>query len=469
MILIFKHNFFKALIMFFYCYSGFAQIVQGNIIDLNNEPIPFATIQLKNSNRSVASNENGKFGIYIPEDILTPELIISALGYSNVEIKVIKKTKKIEVKLSPSIIELSEVVVTNRKKLTANDIVRNAFLNYTLNFPNAPFVSKGFIRHTERTKSKYKYLVEAAVEKYDPGFQFNNDFIKSHVVSIKNNIDNRILDTLILYKRYLHEKKNISSRKAWHKTTSLNGVPMSEKIKAIRYHDRHLTLNYKNLRAPFLLTLFGHLDIIRDYGHNKKSSFRLRRIFKNYEFTIKEIVSYEGVPYYRIKFQSTKHFAKDRSVLGWILINKKNYKIKEIKRIKLDTGKFAALSMLNSGTKLIYIQNIKYKDIHGKMYPYYISFKVPKQNRSALRINKVEEDQLYYYSHEEVLFTNFTTDESKIKESKQKVWDDKLFKPFVYNPKFWSNYDILLESEYEKQMRKDLESDIMKRKKTYPK
>ncbi len=80
----------------------------GYVTEGNNVPVQGATISIKNSSESVASDVNGKFTISIPGNAA---LVITAIGYKTQTIDVSGKTN-ITVKLAEDISKLDEVVVT---------------------------------------------------------------------------------------------------------------------------------------------------------------------------------------------------------------------------------------------------------------------------------------------------------------------------------------------------------------------
>ncbi len=102
-----------------------------------------------------------------------------------------------------------------------------------------------------------------------------------------------------------------------------------------------------------------------------------------------------------------------------------------------------------------YKVNLKYIEYDGKMYLNYFSCDVPKSlaNLAFLSKNKAE----YYYTKQEILFTEIVTDKKVIDANLQKEWYDNLFSPRPYNKEFWKNYTILLESKEQQKLIQDLE------------
>ena len=105
---------------------------------------------------------------------------------------------------------------------------------------------------------------------------------------------------------------------------------------------------------------------------------------------------------------------------------------------------------------------IEYED---KMYPNYIYYETPKLVNVGLKptgkISKEEEERYnkeerYYYTVQEILFSEIIVDKAQIQEALQEKWDPDIFASKPYNKDFWNNYNILLESEEDEQLIEDL-------------
>ncbi|HEY0045354.1 MAG TPA: DUF5686 family protein [Flavobacterium sp.] len=105
----------------------FAQTkVSGIVVDVSNQPIPFANVQFKNSNEGIVTNEDGRF--YIESAITQTALIVSYSGFTEREVTLSKQViydLKIQLKEGE---QLKEVVVfsgkTSKKNNPAIDILR---------------------------------------------------------------------------------------------------------------------------------------------------------------------------------------------------------------------------------------------------------------------------------------------------------------------------------------------------------
>ena len=67
----------------------------------------------------------------------------------------------------------------------------------------------------------------------------------------------------------------------------------------------------------------------------------------------------------------------------------------------------------------------------------------------------------HYFSKQEILFTEITTNKEKVnKLILNKVWNNDLFSPRSYNEQFWDNQTILLESKEQKKLIEDLQKKV---------
>ena len=105
---------------------------------------------------------------------------------------------------------------------------------------------------------------------------------------------------------------------------------------------------------------------------------------------------------------------------------------------------------------------MEYKD---KMYPSYIYYETPKLVNVGLRSGanvsdaekeRYNKEERYYYTVQELLFSEIILDKETIKTTLQGKWDMDIFSPKPYNKAFWKNYNVLLESEEDEELIEDL-------------
>jgi hypothetical protein len=134
------------LVAFFVSILSSAQI-KGVVLDSATRlSIPYVSIWVENGNNGTTSEENGKFELNVSEKSKT--LLFSALGY---EKKTVAISKEMQVELTPSTIELQEVVISKRfgnKQIEIGE-TDNSFLQA---YENGPRLDIKFFPY----QSKYK-------------------------------------------------------------------------------------------------------------------------------------------------------------------------------------------------------------------------------------------------------------------------------------------------------------------------
>ena len=111
-------NIVFAVLIIILNFLGYAQNIKMNglIIDSNTkEPVEFVNIGILNKNKGTVSNQKGRFNIEVLKKFLKDSLTISHINYYPVKI-LIKQFKNKTIYLDSKTIELSEVIVSNKKK-----------------------------------------------------------------------------------------------------------------------------------------------------------------------------------------------------------------------------------------------------------------------------------------------------------------------------------------------------------------
>ncbi len=119
----------KLLLAYLLLFAGFISAqtkVSGIVVDVSNQPIPFANVQFKGSNEGIVTNEDGRF--YIESDKTYTALVVTFTGFSDKEVPLTKQVNynfKVVLKEGE---ELKEVVIytgkTSKKNNPALDILR---------------------------------------------------------------------------------------------------------------------------------------------------------------------------------------------------------------------------------------------------------------------------------------------------------------------------------------------------------
>src|SRR5688572_13971946 len=84
------------------------KVISGKITDAQNNPLVGATVNVRSSNNSVQTDQNGNFSITVPNE--NAKLVISYVGYFSQTIDANKVNTSIQ--LQEDRTNLSEVVVT---------------------------------------------------------------------------------------------------------------------------------------------------------------------------------------------------------------------------------------------------------------------------------------------------------------------------------------------------------------------
>ena len=100
------------------------------------------------------------------------------------------------------------------------------------------------------------------------------------------------------------------------------------------------------------------------------------------------------------------------------------------------------------------------------MFPKYVYYETPKLvnvgDRSSDRNLKEKEElerdreEQFYYTVQEIVFTEIIQEPELVQEALQDTWSADIFLSRPYNANFWKNYNVLLESEEEEKLIKDL-------------
>ena len=139
--------------------------IKSKLVDATtSQPIPFASIYLKNTSIGTTSNTDGYFVFHIPERYKSNFGVISAIGYASITNRPNTFIENGRILLSPKINKLDEVLVTASKDkvLSAKEIVRRAYKNIENNYPDEPYILEGFLRDLQKEDSTYVEYLECA-------------------------------------------------------------------------------------------------------------------------------------------------------------------------------------------------------------------------------------------------------------------------------------------------------------------
>lgn len=151
--------------------------LKGRILNgETNEPLPFATVSIPESQTGVISNEFGEFQYHIPANFENRTVMITYIGYKPVQIRVSEiETGKLRIfRMEEQAKALPQVEVKGTgNKINAVNIVRKAIVRIRKNYATEKTLLYGYYRDYASPVGThaYKNLIEAALVIEDRGFQ----------------------------------------------------------------------------------------------------------------------------------------------------------------------------------------------------------------------------------------------------------------------------------------------------------
>ena len=440
-------------------------VLEGKVVDFATfEALESASVYVKNSTIGTISNSDGKFSLVVPGKWASDTLVISSIGYKSMKFMVSQFDGSEDVFLEEDIASLDEVLlIAETRPKTGNDIVLRAIEELEDNLPEGPYLQKGFLRHKERNKRQYKWLIESALTVYDSSFASgaaNNLMV--NVDEIRKSYDLREVDSLFAYTSYLKSKGYEIDRR--YQKLDRDTIETQSLINAIRWNDK---------RINGLDKLFqGQLNLVRNV--NTKNALFGPDVLKNHQFTLDTVLVDDGQKVYKIRIDKSSDYVgldtrnaynEGFEANGWLYINWDNY---AIKKIEYELVAASEIQIRRSRSLFDTLVNHKllmtYREFEGKMYPNYIYYETPKLvnigNRSSDRKKEEEtkesKEEQFYYTVQEILFTEVVLDSLKVQQASMQNWSDDIFQNRPYNEAFWKSYNVLLESEEEEQLIEDL-------------
>lgn len=459
-----KRNYFFTLLIFFIGATTFAQSeLKGKVADfLTYQSIESASVYIKNTTVGSITNTDGNFVLKVPQQYLKDTLVISSIGYKSFNVVISDFKNGSDIFLEDDVASLDEVViVADSRPTTGNGIVQKAIERLPNNLPENSYLLKGFLRHKERNKKEYKWLIESAITLYDSSYAAGaKENLKINVDETRKSYDLRDIDSLFTYSAYL---RSIGSKAG---NASRNSVKTSALIDAIKWNDD---------RVNGLDNFFqGKLNLVRN--SNVTGALFGKNVLEKHKFQMDTILVDNGRKLYKIRIEKGNDFVglntpgiynEGLEPKGWIYIYYDNYAIKKIEYDLVagsDTQKKRSKSLYD--TQNIHKLIMTYKDYDGKMYPNYIYYETPKLvnigDRSSDRVKTESEPgfdkgEQYYYTIQEILFNDIIQDPALIRqELRENDWSADIFLSKPYNASFWKSYNVLLESREEEKLIQDL-------------
>ncbi|OUS03182.1 hypothetical protein A9Q86_01720 [Flavobacteriales bacterium 33_180_T64] len=447
---------------------GYSQTeVKNKIVDFGTLiPIESASIYVKNTTIGTVSNSDGKFILQVPQEFSNDTLIVSSIGYKSFKIPVSEFDNAADIYLEEDVASLDEIIlIAKTRPKTGNEIVLKAIERLSENLPDSAYIQKGFLRHKERNKIEFKWLIESAITVYDSGYgSKSSDYLKINVDQMRKSYDLRDVDSVFSYVSYNNQNAKRRSRLK-PKDVDRSKLKTSQLVKAIKWNDN---------RVNGLQNLFqGKLNLLRN-SNDAKALFG-EDILDKHQFELDTLLVDNDRKLYKIKIsESTDFVGLDTKGIfnegyvanGWLYIYYDNYAIKKIEYELVaasDAQKVRSKRLFDTQVnhKLV-VTYIEYED---KMYPNYIYYETPKLVNVGFKTNekvndeekeRYNKEERYYYTVQEILFSEIILDKTVINMALQSDWDMDIFSPKPYNKNFWKNYNVLLESEEDEKLIQDL-------------
>ncbi|MFK7832160.1 MAG: carboxypeptidase-like regulatory domain-containing protein [Winogradskyella sp.] len=473
-----KYLLFIATLVISHCL--FSQTITGKIVDSENNPIPYVTLQI-GANYGVITNDEGVFNLEVDNFSETDIVSISCLGYKSVDYKLSDFNKEIY-RLEASISELSEVFVTN-KQLSVAEILEKVRANSSENY-----AKEGAQRVFSRSTSNFELrdfdfdLVKSSNLKKSKIKTFNKEFedLKGNVVSKKSRYYEDVLVDLLKTSDSL-QMAVIKATKLINEDKDLSTNSMNSKAIENAFALLDSSATYKLKSGFFKLEDSLKIgDMIQDStksnkGDTKGLKSQIARIIRNntvsedsklefifeeddYEHTIEGITNIDDETAYIISFKPDKFSA---TYSGKMYVNTSDFAV-----VKLEYQ--YAENKIGQRVSLKFLMGIKYeenayratvifkKNNNEKYSPYFISqesgnyvfldrsLKFTRNNTSEQRGKQVLKLKLMveqdFNSKTELYFINNLDSENLVLEYKKEY-------PIVslkqYDASIWKDYNVL--------------------------
>ena len=440
--------------------------LKSKVVDfLTYMPIESASIYVQNSTVGTVSNADGKFVLSVPRDLVNDTLVISSIGYKSFKTTISDFDSTMDVFLEEDVASLDEIVIiAETRPKTGNEIVMRVLEELEDNLPEMAYMQKGFLRHKERNKYQYKWLIESAITLYDSSYAAGaKEHLRINVDEMRKSYDLRDVDSLFVYTAYLKNKTN--NRSLRQKDIRRSSLRTSDLVKAIKWNDT---------RVNGLGNLFrGKLNMVRNA--NMKRALLGADMLETHQFRLDTILVENGEKLYKIEIQKSAEFVglgtkgiynEGYEAQGWLYIDWDSYAVKKVEyQLVAASENQKKRSKSLFGTQINHKLVLTFMKFQDKWYPKYIYYETPKLvnagDRSSDQVDKdgkatQDKEEFYYNTVQEIVFTDIIHDRESINEALSKEWSEDIFSPRPYNKDFWKNYNVLLESEEEEQLIQDL-------------
>ncbi|MEL7002471.1 MAG: carboxypeptidase-like regulatory domain-containing protein [Bacteroidota bacterium] len=421
---------------------SFSQVkISGRLINEKGDPVPYATVGLKNAKVGSASNEQGFFQLYHALSNNRDTLTISCIGYKNavIPIESIADYGNALITLQEFTKVISGITVKASDKNAAK-IVEKALSNYRKNYTRKKYELKGFYRQLMRNDSVYVLLTEGAFSMQDRGYG-KRDIKRLRLDALRKSDDMRNMDSLDIHYDTLMEHNDLMSL----------------------------------FKGDFIDATS------KSWSFYSWPSFN-SNILKSYDFLLDGITLYNNEEVYEISFFSKSNLKYHISDYK-MFIRRKDYALIEMRifskaaKITSSTSdKRGNISRLVDG-QYYHKKIIQYQEYNGKWFPKYIStygarVGGDRQKSSRLAYQQarangdnnlvytghelngrlIDPDQNNYFEFKELLITEIRSHKQKFQKIRERQLMDR--KKYIrnhelpYSEDFWKRVNTIPMNPY---------------------
>ncbi len=273
--------------------------ITGTITNIeNNEPLPFATVTLKNHPIGTTSNDEGAFDFYIPPSKRLDTLAISFMGFNTYYVPVLNIKNPINIQLRPAENILDEVIVSRYSPL---EYIQKAIENLDKNYAQDPYQSLAYYRE--------KFIENNQTIKKDEGI------FKTYYAAAKDTLKNQ--HQLVLF-RQAENPQSFQFMREW-----IEKKAAKEKKKALKKGEE---IDEEDYDGNIDMDFGGPQSVINLDLRNNDDNFLKPKHFKKYEYTFGEETSLNGESMVTIHFKAKRKIDYIRDE-GTVIISKETYAI----------------------------------------------------------------------------------------------------------------------------------------------
>ncbi len=401
-----------------------AQTVTGNIVNEQQEPIPYASV-LIGPTYGVVSNTDGAFIIQIPEEPEADKVTISSLGYESIEVP-LSNFKQGAYVLKEQTTILDEVFITN-VKLTPTEILTKVVENAPKNYGSQTLKQTFFLRSSNTNR-----LIDSEVELVRSSLVSKSKLkeVNKEMESIMKRLLNQSSENFSEYYGSLYQhgsdtKLNVEKAiELKNKERDISSDQVSKKL--IDILKKHLEHDASYKLKSGLFTLDDSLTINKPQKEEKPGSETaslrttissltrsLNRFytqkeldflteFKRYKYTLEGYSTFNDETIYIINFEPEKNSAR---YYGKIYVNATDYAV-----VKLDYNLVDGKKAESINLKLLL--GVKVVEDRVKVSALYT-----KNEEGLYSVNFVKrEKRSYIYAHRSLKLTKNKEDEDEDKK-----------------------------------------------------